>query len=370
MHVLFVCHEYPPTVAGGLGAAVATLARGLVRRGHTVSVVGFYDQPGTECDAGVDVFRFPHLSTRWPYHWWRERLHLRRLIARIHRRTAVDVVEWPDYEGWSWKPTPGIVDVVRIHGTYYSHVLHGFAPPHPLLQDLELRHLRRIPHWIGVSQWFLDEWRQVARVTPRSEAVVYNPVDLKLFYPEQGARHAGLVLYVGALRRRKGVESLARAARIFLRECETARLVCIGYENDLTWQHVHGLTGFSERASMIPFAPQTEVARWMRRANVYAMPSFYESCGNGWLEAQAAGVPVVGSRLSCGPEVVRDGETGLLADPHSAEDVAEKVLTLLRNSDLAQRVGEKGVEAAKGRFAVDVAVRQTEAFYSACLSAR
>jgi glycosyltransferase involved in cell wall biosynthesis len=82
----------------------------------------------------------------------------------------------------------------------------------------------------------------------------------------------------------------------------------------------------------------------------------------------ASGVPVVGSTLSCGPEVVPDGVAGILANPHRPEDVARAISTLLRNSEMRQRMGNAGRQIAVERYSLSVVTQQTIDFYNSCLS--
>src|SRR5690349_12104210 len=127
MHILYVCNEYPPAVAGGIGPAVATLARGMVKAGHRVSVIGFYAQASVENDAGVIIHR---VVSRGGARYLRHllvRRQLRSLIGEISSKNPIDVVEWPDFQGWFLKPLPGITDVVKVHGTQMSHRLHGIG---------------------------------------------------------------------------------------------------------------------------------------------------------------------------------------------------------------------------------------------------
>jgi glycosyltransferase involved in cell wall biosynthesis len=161
---------------------------------------------------------------------------------------------------------------------------------------------------------------------------------------------------------------LAQAARIFLSAVPDTRLVLIGFPSDLSEKDVRAEAGsVGDRLQFIPFLSQPELARFLAKAAVYTMPSLYESCGNTWIEAAACGLPVVGSTLSCGPEVVLDGQTGLLADPNNPQDVADKIVCLLRNEDLAKRLGQAGRERAKSLFSIEVAVRESQAFYELCI---
>jgi glycosyltransferase involved in cell wall biosynthesis len=336
--------------------------------------VGLYPegQPVT-VQEGVTVHRLK-IPRRHPLvNWWLERRQLHASLVELHRKDPIDVIEWPDYRGMYWRPIPGVTNVVKVHGTLMSHRLQGLYRRRPISEYFELRTLRSIPYWIGVSHWFNEEWKGIAGVLPRLETVVYNPVNTELFRPaaSPGARVPGLVVYAGGLRRRKGVHILARAAQTFLRAVPGSRLVLVGYPNDLTEAELRAEAGpVGDRLEFIPFMAQADLAKFLASAAVYAMPSLYESCGNTWVEAASCGVPVVGSTLSCGPEVVLDGETGLVADPASPNEVADKVVRLLRDPELAQRLGAAGRRRAVETFSVEVAVRESQSFYERCMDDR
>ncbi len=372
MHIVYPCDEYPPAQAGGIGTAVATLARGMAAAGHKVSTLGLYrEAEPVTVEQGVTIYRHQIPKKHRLVNWLFLRRQLHEALVDLHRVHPIDVIEWPDYRGWYWKPIPRVTNVVKVHGTTMSHRLHGLSKRRPIDEFFELRILRGIPNWIGVSHWFNEEWKRIAKVTPAREAIVYNPVNLDVFHPTTALKTPGLVVYAGGLKRRKGVHVLARAAEIFLREVPRSRLVLIGFPSDMTEHEVRAEAGaYGDRLEFIPFMNQTELAHFFATAAVYAMPSLYESCGNTWLEAAACGLPVVGSTLSCGPEVVLDGQTGLLADPNNHRDVADKIIRLLRDETLANQLGRAGCERAKKMFSIDVAVRTSQDFYERCLRDR
>ena len=367
MHVLYVCHEYPPAATGGIGPSVRTLARGIARMGHRASVVGFYSEPLVEDDHGVTVYRVRPTKTVRFIHWLLMRRQLRREILAIHARDPIDVIEWPDYEGWFWRPLPQVANVLKVHGTNMSHRLHGLGRRKRLIEWLELRTLRRLRNWIGVSAWFNSEWRQIANVKPAHETVVYNPVDPELFKPSDHRRQPGLVMYAGGLKRRKGVLALARAARIFLKRVPGSQLLLVGAPADLTPQQVCSEAGdMAGRIKFVPHVSQAELVKYLASATVYAMPSLYESCGNTWIEAMSCQTPVVGSWLSCGPEIVEHERTGLLSDPNQPEQIAANVMHLLNNPDRARAMGRAGRQRVLDRFAIDVAAKTSLLFYKQC----
>lgn len=370
-HILFICHEYPPVVAGGIGPSVATLARGLARAGHKVSVMGFGPQElGNEVSDGVRIYRLQNPPAARAIRWWVERSFLHRRILDLHRRDPIDVIEWPDFCGWYWKKIEGITDVMKLHGTFLSHHVHGLSNRRNIATEImEYRISKSIKNWIGVSNWFNKEWKSYLKFTPKNEQIVYNPVDLEVFSPAGSERIPGLVLYAGGLKRRKGVMSLAAAARVFLAGRPRAQLMMIGFESDVTYADIRAAAG-EEAARQITFVPYMDhrsLAKNMASASIYAMPSFQETCGNGWVEAAACGVPVIGSIKACGPEIVAHEKNGLLTDPDDPADVAAKIAKLLDHEDYACRLGLEGRKRASEIFSLDVAVSRSEAFYDTCI---
>ena len=371
MHVLYVCHEYPPIAAGGIGAAVSVLARGMVKRGHRVTVLGFYDgETRSENDEGVIVQRLRRSRTHRSFHWLVSRWQLREALCNLNAQNPIDVIEWPDWDGMYLFGIPGVTDVLKLHGGRVSHRVHGFGPKMPIREFFEIRMMRRLRNWIGVSRWFNNEWKAFVGALPVRESIVYNPVDVSVFRPAPST-DPNLIFYSGGLRTRKGVQTLAKAARLFLRDLPGTRLAMATFECEMKKVEVLSLAGdMAGRIKFLPFMSQKELAPFMAQASVFVMPSLYESCGNGWIEAMACGVPVVGSLASCGPEVVLDGETGLLCNPESPEDVAEKVKTILADKALGKRMGEAGRRHATGQFSVEVATEISERFYAFCCQER
>ena len=78
-----------------------------------------------------------------------------------------------------------------------------------------------------------------------------------------------------------------------------------------------------------------------------------EGFGLVFLEAAAAGLPVVAGNGGAIPEVVRDGETGLLVNPEAPDEVGAAIVRLLQNPDLAQRMGEAARRRALEEFSYD-----------------
>jgi glycosyltransferase involved in cell wall biosynthesis len=102
-------------------------------------------------------------------------------------------------------------------------------------------------------------------------------------------------------------------------------------------------------------------------ASVCVMPSHSEAMGMARLEALSTGRPLVVGRTGAGPEVVEDGVSGLLCDPHDPQSIASCVSTLLAAPALRERLGQGARRRAVERFSAEAVAVQNEKFYRRCV---
>jgi alpha-maltose-1-phosphate synthase len=107
-----------------------------------------------------------------------------------------------------------------------------------------------------------------------------------------------------------------------------------------------------------------EVIQLLAHATVFACPSVYEPLGIVNLEAMACGTAVVGSRTGGIPEVVADGETGLLVPPDDPAELARALNVLLADPDRADAMGQAGRKRAVAEFSWTTIAAQTADLYA------
>lgn len=100
-------------------------------------------------------------------------------------------------------------------------------------------------------------------------------------------------------------------------------------------------------------------------ADVFVMASRWEGLGLVFLEAMAAGLPVLATRVSAVPEVVVESETGLLAEAGDEQELAQGMLALAKDESLRERFGDAGHARVVERFGLDRMVEETLAVYHA-----
>jgi alpha-maltose-1-phosphate synthase len=212
--------------------------------------------------------------------------------------------------------------------------------------------------------------------------VIRNGIDTTEYHPDPNTdvlERYGIdtsrpyVIFVGRITRQKGVPVLLRAASELVPQAQL--VLCAGQadtpelEAEVTGL-VEGLrTGRNGRARSgvvwIPeMLPKREVIQLLTHATVFAIPSIYEPLGIVNLEAMACGTAVVGSRTGGIPEVVADGQTGLLVPPGEPGPLAAALNALISDPDRAEAMGQAGRKRAVAEFGWAAIAAQTAALYA------
>ncbi|MCW8096980.1 glycogen synthase [Streptomyces tauricus] len=217
---------------------------------------------------------------------------------------------------------------------------------------------------------------------PAKVHIVHNGIDTSLYRPDHGTdvlERLGLdtsrpyVLFVGRITRQKGVPHLLRAVRDIDPAAQV--VLCAGApdtpEIDQEFRVLfEELSRVRAGVHWIPqMLPRPEVIQLLTHAAVFVCPSVYEPLGIVNLEAMACGTPVVASRVGGIPEVVEDGETGVLVsvDEDFETGLAQALDSVLGDAGAARRMGEAGRRRAVGEFGWDAVARRTVRLYEEIL---
>ena len=180
--------------------------------------------------------------------------------------------------------------------------------------------------------------------------IVPNGVDVGAFAgaePRDGLPSGRRILWVNRLDSQKGFPIALAAFSKVLGDVSDAVLVVVGEGKD---REALGLLTESARAriDMRGAAPNEEVPSYLAACEVFVSPAVrQESFGIALVEAMAAGLPVVATDIPGYREVVSDGVEGLLVPPRDPEALAAAVVRILKEPELAKRLGEAGRERAR-----------------------
>ena len=177
---------------------------------------------------------------------------------------------------------------------------------------------------------------------------------------------APLALAVGRLIAQKDHATLLRAFARVLPQLPAARLAILGGGPLET--ETRRLAAELGVADAVVMPGRTDIRDWLERADVFVHTSRWEGFGIVLLEAMLAGLPVVATRVSAVPEVVVDGETGILVDAGDVSGVAQALGGLLTDRPRASALGEAGRRRAREEFSVARMAERTQALYDEVLS--
>lgn len=411
MRILMVTDFYWPFL-GGVEQHVRTLSHALHQRGHHVAVATLWNEglAKEEMDSGVQVYRLPSTTQRsdWLY---RERkrpwappfpdpeitLGLRRII----RREQPDIVHGHDWLARSFLPLKGWSKakfVVSLH--YYTRscakknlMFGGNAVEQPCSGPGFTKCLRCAARHYGavkgsiatLSNWGANAWEGAAAdmfvsVTEATAAgnqltsTALPQVVIPNFLPP--ALHNGpaqesldayvtqlpkeaFMLFVGDLRPMKGLDVLLRAYATLQ---DAPPLVLIGK----VWPDTP--TELPPNTYVFHNWPNTAVMEAWRRSIIGLVPSIWaEPFGIVVIEAMAGGSPVIASRVGGIPEIVVNGESGILVPPGDAEALAAAMQQLICDEPLRQRMAAAAKKRA-AEYEAAAVVPRIEALYQQLLA--
>jgi glycosyltransferase involved in cell wall biosynthesis len=204
------------------------------------------------------------------------------------------------------------------------------------------RSYQRVDMFVAPSRFMRDN--VVRRLGEDKVVHIPNGIDTSRIQPSE--HDEGFVLYLGRLSPEKGVETLLRAHAA---DNAAWRLVVAG-----SGPLLEGLRSRFPLAEFTGHLTGNALETRLRGASVVVMPSkARENCPLSILEAMAHAKPVVASRIGGIPELIRDGETGLLFEPNDPQQLSNCIRTLLRDSDLRKKFGGQARRIAETEYSLE-----------------
>ena len=403
MRVDLLTKEYPPFIYGGAGVHVNELAKVLRPLADVrVHAFGGPREPGTE-GADDGVTGYPEIA------------ELDGANAAL-RTFGVDLEMAQGTEG---------TDLVHSHTWYANLAGHLAGLLHSVPHVISAHSLEPLRPWkaeqlgggYALSSWAEktayeaasgiiavsngmreDILRCYPAVDPERVKVVHNGIDLEAWKHPQGQeadavaaatlKRLGIdpdrptIVFVGRITRQKGLPHLLRACEQLPADVQV--ILCAGAPDTPEIKaEVEGLVARlrEKRTGVVwieEMLPRPELIAVLAASDVFVCPSVYEPLGIVNLEAMAVGLPVVGSATGGIPDVIVDGETGLLVpieqvqdgtgtpiDPARFEaDLAERLTTLVTDSEAAKVMGEAARRRVEEHFAWEAIAKRTMDVYN------
>ena len=180
--------------------------------------------------------------------------------------------------------------------------------------------------------------------------------------------HVPIIGTIGRLTAQKGHVYLLQAVKQVSAAFPEVRVVIIG-DGELRSELEAQAKQAGLAANLIFTGYRSDARKLLAGFDLFVFPSLWEGLGLVLLEAMALQKPIVASQVSAIPESVQHGHTGLLVPPQNPTALAQAILTLLRNPELAHTMGVAGHAYLQQHFTVATMVQQTETVYQEALQA-
>lgn len=214
-------------------------------------------------------------------------------------------------------------------------------------------------------------------VSPDAVISIPTGIDLEKFDPDKADAsrfrkdigvdmNAPLIGTIGMLRREKGHSYLIGAAAEVVKHFPEARFAIVGdvaFESPIKQRLTGEIAALGLEGKAILAGFRTDVPDVIASLDVYVQPSLSEAFGQVISQAFAMKKPVVGTKVGGIPEQVIEGKTGFLAEKENSKQLADGIIALLRDPDMARRMGENGRKFVEERVSIQIMLDRTEALY-------
>ena len=388
MKILMLTWEYPPRIVGGIARVVHDLSKRLIKDGHEVTVVTYKDgdTPYYENDKGVDVYRVDNYMIH-PNNFidWIMQLNFN-LIAKaseiINKNGKFDVIHAHDWlvanAAKALKNSFDIPIVSTIHATESGRNSGIHDDTQRYINDTEWLLTYEATEVIVNSNYMKGHVQGLFGLPFDKISVIPNGINLNNFtgidrdydFRRRFAMdNEKIILYVGRLVYEKGVQHLISAMPKILENYHDSKLVIAGKGGmiDELKSQVDSM-GLSNKVYFTGYLNQKEVQKMYKCADVAVFPSTYEPFGIVALEAMLAGIPTVVSDIGGLNEIVEHGVNGMKSYTGNPNSIADSVLSLLFDPQLAMNVTKNAKNKVKDEFNWQKIAQDTHYIYELAIS--
>ncbi len=379
MRIGIVCYA----TIGGSGVVATELAHALAFRGHDIHLISG-DLP-FRWRWGTPGLAFERVDTP-SYPLFREPQYLLALtntLVSVSRRHKLDIIHahyavphataaYLAHRILAAEPGTAPKTVTTLHGTDITLV--GSDPSYASVVGFSIE----ASHGVTAVSESLKRDTKASLGVQRDIRVIPNFLECSDYRRQTDAslrqrlcppgECEAIVMHLSNFRSVKRVEIVLEIFKRIRRQVR-ARLVMVGDGPDrLKVERQAEEDGLSDVVNFV--GEQQDVVAWLSAADLFLLPSSQESFGLAALEAMSCEVPVIASRVGGLPEVIQDGVTGFICDPHDVDGMARHGIAVLTDQELRQRIGRAAAADVERRFCTSTVVPMYEQYYDDVLTGR
>jgi glycosyltransferase involved in cell wall biosynthesis len=348
MKIAILTYTFPPKWLSGTEIATYNIAKYLAKRGLDVYVITSKDNglPDIETRDGFQIYRtkFPKIKFLGCIIFW---MNIIPILKKIDPDVIHSQMIGMGVPALAAKKLFGVPYIVWGRGSDV-HLSRGYE--RFILKPV----LKKADAVIVLTE---DMKKDVGAFCDRDVSVIPNGVDLEKFNnlskkdlraKLQIGPDEKVITFIGRLHPVKGVLYLIKAMNLVKDKEPKAKLLLIGDGEDRdALKETANKLNLERFVTFLQQIPAQNIPEYTVASDVFVLPSLSEGFPLTVLEAMASGLPIVTTRVRGLPEIVTEGENGFLVEPKNPQQLAEKILLILKNDELRLKMSLNNREKAK-----------------------
>lgn len=385
--ICFLMHEL---FSEGVGTtrAYKILAEQLAKKGHEIHFIGIsqFDYEFNSYEDGIFIHALkPASAYTWNFNsnlMLQEAEALYNKVVQLSQTRTIDIVcsfivrscglfvlQDPRFNS--------VLTLCTTHKTWCKSHPHWTGPANLEIIELEALSIRCARHIHAISNFIVEGVKTDYPDAMSEDALIFNVPLGVVSPPSKSIPHIDndrvRILFTGRLEGRKGPDILLQAIAKILLKHSNVDLYIVGkdtliaptgrtYRQDFEMQYIG--TYIYKHVHFLGVVSDEELWRQYNLCDIYCSPSLSESFGIIFVEAMSCGKPVIGCRAGGMPEVISEGETGLLSKPGDVDSLVECLETLIIDAALRERMGAAALKRYEEHFtAMGYVERMEQEFY-------
>ncbi len=253
----------------------------------------------------------------------------------------------------------GVPSVLHLHGSEFAQFHQRLSPA---LARALVASMNKAAKIVVIGRYWQDYLVSKLAIDPTRIAIIHNGVPLPA--ERLPAHRAGCrIIYLGALGQRKGTADLLQALASPAVAALDWRADIAGNGDVAKYQAEASRLGLAARVSLPGWVNQATAQSLLADGDILVLPSYAEGLPVAVLEAMAAGLAVITTKVGAIPDLVLDGKTGFLIDAGDVDALAERLARLIADPSLRQTFGSNGRHRIEEAFTIDSIAGRIENLY-------
>ena len=386
----FVTPEYFP-ISGGTGAYVFYLSHSLQQMGHNVHVVARDKQDSEDTVNEIKVHYITGVGNALTRYWKFARSASKK-IKELNEQIGFDIIHanLPLVPSFAIPKQASKAVVCAVHSTWKGEAIvtkkdnpkelnpneKAMLRFNSVLRSYEKKLMNRSDALIAVSKYTVNELTDLYGINPEKIHVIYNGVDTQKFKPRPNKTQLRkqfslepdkkIILFVGRLYHRKGLEPLLRSIHQVLKEFSNVTFAISGTgfkEKEESLRNLAKKLDIENHIKFLGYIADEKLPELYSASDIFVLPAIYENFPFAILEAQSSALPVISTNVGGIPEFLEDGKNGFVIEAGDERELTKKLLKLLENPVLAKQMGATGRELIEKNLSWDIITNQVIDLY-------